>query len=70
MSLRMMKAVWCETRPTRVMCGALCAYPCVVNREKAPFGGLKLKIPTLLFIEKMRTQSRFNVRHFQTYLLL
>jgi hypothetical protein len=32
-----------------------------VNVEKAPFGGLKLRIPTLLFVEKMRTQSRFNV---------
>lgn len=32
-----------------------------VNVEKALFGGLKLKIPTLLFVEKMRTQSRFNV---------
>ena len=40
-----------------------------VNREKAPFGGLKLKIPTLLFIEKMRTQSRFNVRLFHFYKL-
>ena len=35
-----------------------------VNMEKAPFGGMKLRIPSLLFIEKMRTQSRFNVsRH-------
>lgn len=32
-----------------------------VNMEKAPFGGVKLRIPTLLFVEKMRTQSRFNV---------
>lgn len=32
-----------------------------VNTEKAAFGGLKLKIPTLLFVEKMRTQTRFNV---------
>ena len=32
-----------------------------VNVERAPFGGMKLKIPTLLFVEKMRTQSRFNV---------
>jgi hypothetical protein len=32
-----------------------------VNRERAPFGGHKLKIPNLLFMEKMRTQSRFNV---------
>jgi hypothetical protein len=33
-----------------------------VNLEKAPFGGEKLRIPMLLFVEKMRTQSRFNVR--------
>lgn len=33
-----------------------------VNMERAPFGGMKLRIPTLLFVEKMRTQSRFNVR--------
>lgn len=32
-----------------------------VNVERAPFGGMKLRIPTLLFVEKMRTQSRFNV---------
>lgn len=32
------------------------------NVERAPFGGQKLRIPTLLFVEKMRTQSRFNVR--------
>ena len=35
-----------------------------VNMEKAPFGGQKLRIPTLLFVEKMRTQSRFNVSFF------
>ena len=32
-----------------------------VNTEKAAYGGLKLRIPTLLFVEKMRTQTRFNV---------
>lgn len=32
-----------------------------VNVERAPFGGMKLRIPTVLFVEKMRTQSRFNV---------
>ena len=32
-----------------------------VNLERAPFGGEKLRIPSLLFVEKMRTQSRFNV---------
>ena len=34
------------------------------NVERAPFGGPKLRIPNLLFVEKMRTQSRFNVRDF------
>ena len=35
-----------------------------MNLERAPFGGEKLRIPSLLFVEKMRTQSRFNVsRH-------
>lgn len=34
------------------------------NVERAPFGGQKLRIPNLLFVEKMRTQSRFNVREF------
>jgi hypothetical protein len=33
-----------------------------VNVERAPFGGEKLRIPTLLLEEKMRTQTRFNVR--------
>ena len=33
-----------------------------INVERAPFGGEKLRIPSLLFVEKMRTQSRFNVR--------
>ena len=35
-----------------------------VNVERAPFGGMKLRIPSLLFVEKMRTQSRFNVGFF------
>jgi hypothetical protein len=51
MSLRMMKAVWRSVRLRRGF----------VNVERAPFGGEKLRIPTLLFVEKMRTQSRFNV---------
>ena len=52
LSLRMMKAVW---RHVRLRKG-------FVNREAAPYGGQKLRIPRLLFMEKMRTQSRFNVR--------
>ena len=47
----MMKAVW---RHVRLRKG-------FVNREAAPYGGQKLRIPRLLFMEKMRTQSRFNV---------
>ena len=27
-----------------------------VNEERAPYGGMKLRIPTTLFVEKMRTQ--------------
>jgi hypothetical protein len=38
-----------------------------VNLERAPFGGEKLRIPSLLFVEKMRTQSRFNVRFAQCF---
>ena len=51
LSLRMMKSIW---RHVRLKKG-------FVNVERAPYGGLKLKIPTLLLTEKMRTQSRFNV---------
>jgi len=41
-----------------------------VNLERAPFGGQKLRIPSLLFMEKMRTQSRFNVRFLPPPVLL
>lgn len=51
LSLRMMKAIW---RHVRLKQG-------FENIEKAPFGGMKLRIPTTLLVEKMRTQSRFNV---------
>jgi hypothetical protein len=50
-SLRMMKAIW---RHVRLRKG-------FNNVERAPYGGMKLKIPTLLLSEKLRTQSRFNV---------
>jgi hypothetical protein len=40
-----------------------------VNVERAPFGGLKLRIPTLLYVEKMRTQSRFNVSSWTRFAL-
>ena len=52
LSLRMMKSVW---RHVRLKKG-------FVNREAAPYGGFKLRIPRLLFMEKKRTQARFNVR--------
>ena len=51
LSLRMMKSVW---RHVRLKKG-------FVNREAAPYGGYKLRIPRLLFMEKKRTQARFNV---------
>jgi hypothetical protein len=50
-SLRMMKAIW---RHVRLKKG-------FENVERAPYGGLKLKIPVALLAEKLRTQSRFNV---------
>ncbi len=51
LSLRMMKSVW---RHIRLKKG-------FVNREAAPYGGTKLRIPHLLYQEKKRTQARFNV---------
>jgi hypothetical protein len=53
-SLRMMKAIW---RHVRLRKG-------FENVERAPYGGFKLKIPTLLLAEKLRTQSRFNVSEY------
>ena len=50
-SLRMMKAVW---RHVRLKKG-------FVNREMVPHVGARLRIPTLLLSEKIRTQQRFNV---------
>jgi hypothetical protein len=50
-SLRMMKAVW---RHVRLKKG-------FVNRELVPHVGPRLRIPTLLLSEKIRTQQRFNV---------
>jgi hypothetical protein len=51
LSLRMMKAIW---RHVRLRKG-------FHNMERAQLGGFKLRIPTMLLTEKMRTQSRFNV---------
>ena len=51
-SLRMMKAIW---RHVRLKKG-------FDNVERAPYGGFKLRIPVALLAEKLRTQSRFNVR--------
>ena len=50
-SLHMMKAIW---RHVRLRKG-------FENVERAPYGGMKLKIPVSLLAEKLRTQSRFNV---------
>ena len=50
-SLRMMKALW---RHVRLKKG-------FQNFERAPYGGLKLRIPNTLLAEKLRTQARFNV---------
>ena len=76
MSLRMMKAVWFVPRAglngtaktehrARLGRRNVRLKRGFVNVERAPFGGVKLRIPTLLFAEKMRTQSRFNVSHLQ-----
>lgn len=72
LSLRMMKCIWrhvsllgCSVNPgrsgdpgggwqVRLRKG-------FVNTESAAYGGRKLRIPSLLFTEKMRTQNRFNV---------
>lgn len=51
LSLRMMKAIW---RHVRLRKG-------FKNLERSQLGGYKLKIPQALFMEKIRTQSRFNV---------
>ena len=51
MSLRMMKAVWRHVRLKKNF----------VNRETIPHVGVKLRIPEILLVEKMRTQQRFNV---------
>ena len=51
LSLRMMKAVW---RHVRLKKG-------FVNREMVPHVGTLLRIPTVLLMEKIRTQERFNV---------
>jgi hypothetical protein len=52
LSLRMMKAIW---RHVRLRKG-------FHNLERAQLGGYKLRIPRTLLTEKIRTQSRFNVR--------
>jgi hypothetical protein len=51
LSLRMMKCIWRHVR----------LHKHFVNHETALYGGRKLKIPMSLYIEKIRTQSRFNV---------
>ena len=51
-SLRMMKSIWRNVR----------LHKDFVNVEHAPFGGVKLRIPSNLYAEKMRTASKFKVR--------
>lgn len=51
LSLRMMKCIWRHVR----------LHKGFVNKETALYGGYKLKIPMSLYIEKIRTQRRFNV---------
>ena len=57
MSLRMMKAVWRHVRLKKNF----------VNREVIPHVGVKLRIPEILLVEKMRTQQRFNVSVFPLF---
>ena len=51
LSLRMMKLIW---RHVRLRKG-------FSNIERCHLNGYKLRIPSALLTEKMRTQSRFNV---------
>ena len=51
MSLRMMKAIWRHVRLRRDF----------DNTEHTHVGALKLRIPTVLLNEKLRTQTRFSV---------
>ncbi len=57
MSLRQMKAVWKHVRLKKNF----------INRETIPHVGVKLRIPEVLLMEKIRTQARFNVRTPQCY---
>ena len=51
LSLRMMKAIWRHVRLKKDF----------VNVECAQMGGFKLRIPSMLLNEKIRTKTRFNV---------
>ena len=51
LSLRMMKAIWRHVRLKKDF----------INVERAQMGGLKLRIPSMLLNEKIRTKTRFNV---------
>jgi hypothetical protein len=52
-NIKMMKAVW---RHVRLKRGFL-------NRERCLTGGYKLRIPQPLYLEKRRTQTRFQVHN-------
>jgi hypothetical protein len=56
LSLRMMKCVWRHVR----------LHKRFVNQEMGTYGAKKLKIPLVLYQEKIRTQRRFNVRTIST----
>ena len=56
LSLRMMKAIWRHVRLKKDF----------VNVERAQMGGFKLRIPSVLLNEKIRTQTRFNVGNAHT----
>ena len=58
LSLRMMKCIWRHVR----------LHKGFVNLETGLYGSKKLKIPMLLYIEKIRTQRRFNVSLFIYFL--
>jgi len=58
LSLRMMKCIWRHVR----------LHKKFINHELSMYGTRKLKIPKTLYFEKIRTQRRFNVRIFYSFL--
>ena len=58
LSLRMMKAIWRNVR----------LHKDFHNTEHTHVGGLKLRIPSVLLNEKLRTQTRFSVSIHSLYI--